>query len=110
MTSFYIFKNNLYSVDLGCVFTVCVCVCVYVCVCVGGGGGGGALGACHAYESASKAFRDHHNHARLWPLESNSGNLSHGRFLEPLPFSFAFEVLPQNCLLGAADLSALCLQ
>ena len=30
------------------------------------------------------------------------------------PFSlksaFAFEALPQNCLLGAADLSALCLQ
>ena len=46
---------------------------------------------------------------RLWQLDCNSGDSSYGRFSEPLPSesAFVFEGLPQNCLLGAADL---CLQ
>ena len=32
----------------------------------------------------------------------------YGRF--PLELAFVFETLPQNCLLGAADLSISCLQ
>ena len=42
----------------------------------------------------------------------NSGNSSYSHFSEPLPFgtSLLFEALPQNCLLGAAVFSALCLQ
>ena len=42
------------------------------------------------------------NHTQhLWQLECNSGNSPCGCFSKP----FLFEALPQNCLLGAGDLS-----
>ena len=51
----------------------------------------------------------------LWQLDCNSGDSLYGHFSEPLPFrislcKFVYEGLPQNCLLEAADLNALCLQ
>ena len=48
----------------------------------------------------------------LCQLECNSGDSSVVVSRSPFPpeSAFVFVALPQNCLLGAADLSALCLQ
>ena len=48
----------------------------------------------------------------LMQLEFNSDGSLYGPFSETLPLesAFVFEALPQNCFLGVADLSALCLQ
>ena len=62
------------------------------------------------YESASETGGDHRctvTAQNLWQLECNLGDsLSQSPFL--LESAFVFEALPQNCILGDADLSALC--
>ena len=64
-------------------------------------------------ESASEAVGDHYNMCGNWSV--NSGDKSYivvSQSPFPSESAFVFEALPQNCLfnLGAADLSALCMQ
>ena len=64
-------------------------------------------------KSASEAVRDHYNICGNWSVNTGDSSrivVSQSPF--PLESAFVFKALPQNCLfnLGAADLSALCMQ
>ena len=74
--------------------------------CVLGGSGGSLPKGNLDYERSSEAVGDY--------TVTTQNQAIDPMFISWSPFpselAFAFEALPQNCLLGAADLSALCLQ
>ena len=67
-----------------------------------------------SYESACEAVGDHHNHAKFMANGLTVTQEIHRMVVSRSPFPLesasVHEALPQNCLLGAADLSALCLR
>ena len=65
------------------------------------------------YESASEAVGDHNKHAKFKAAGQYLRRFIVWSFLGAPSFSesaFVYEALPQNCLLAASNLSALCLQ
>ena len=86
---------HTYEVTIGAVHVACSCLCTYSAQHLGGGGGGG--GGLLKLDHMKVLLRlSEITTQNIWPLESNSDDSLYGHFS-----------LPQNCLLGAADLSTL---